>query len=48
VLWNKKTASRTKNGIFENWLSFVELYRKLLLSPSPEMRYLLDTVDNFR
>ena len=43
----QKVIREWKMGVFENWLCFVELYRKLLLSPSPEMRYLLDTVGNF-
>ena len=30
----KKAASRTKNGLFENWLPVVKAYRTLLLKPS--------------
>jgi hypothetical protein len=40
-------GSTTKMSVNENWLSVVNAYRKLLLTPSPEMRILLDSVGNF-
>ena len=46
MLAQQQGHSRMENGVFEIWLSFVEAYRKLLLSPSSEMRFVLETVGN--
>jgi len=46
--FEKKAASRTKNGLFENWLPVVEAYRTLFTEAIPEMRIAFDTGDNFR
>ena len=42
----RKATCPPKSGLSEIWLPFVDAYRELLLTPTPEMHYALNNVCN--
>ena len=44
----KRPPEDPSNGLFENWLPFVETYRTLCRVPDMEFRYMLQDVKCFQ